>query len=171
VRWYVLLTDIDDLKRGRGGPPRKGVARVSLDRRTAFQGWSSPLAPDGEVEFVQPAKALSSLASRLEELKHLGNQTGAITPPMIFRALIEDFTRRDGVGPPFRVGKYVVDVFDGVYRWFQSSRISASGRQRMHRPAGTTSLSTLTNASAPRRSFEVRTTIFGDGPASSAQTG
>jgi PAS domain S-box-containing protein len=125
VRWYVLLTDIDDLKRAEEAL-RESVreSRLIVD---SIPGLVVALAPDGEVEFVN-GQGLEFFGQPLEELKHWGTN-GAIHPEDLPR-LMEDFTQAIASGRPFE-WEVRGRRFDGVYRWFQSRGYplrDASGR-------------------------------------------
>jgi PAS domain S-box-containing protein len=125
VRWYVLLTDVDDLKRAEEAL-RESVrqSRLIVD---SIPGLVVALAPDGEVEFVN-RQGVEFFGQPLEELKHWGTN-GAIHPDDLPR-LIEDFTYAIASGRPFE-WEVRGRRFDGVYRWFQSRGFplrDASGR-------------------------------------------
>jgi PAS domain-containing protein len=127
VRWYVLLTDIDDLKRAEEALHESvRESRLIVD---SIPGLVVALAPDGEVEFVN-RQGLEFFGQPLEELKHWGTN-GAIHPEDLPR-LIEDFTRAIASGLPFRVGS-TWSTFRRRLPLVSVSRISASGRQRAHR--------------------------------------
>ena len=114
VRWCVLLTDIDDLKRAQDAlRESEHESRLIVD---SIPGLVVALAPDGEVEFVN-RQGLEFFGQPLEELKHWGTN-GAIHPEDLLR-LIEDFTRAIASGHPFE-WEVRGRRFDGVYRWFQS---------------------------------------------------
>jgi PAS domain S-box-containing protein len=125
VRWYVLLTDIDDLKRAQDAlRESEHESRLIVD---SIPGLVVALAPDGEVEFVN-RQGLEFFGQPLEELKHWGTN-GAIHPEDLPR-LIEGFTRAIASGCPFE-WEVRGRRFDGVYRWFQSRGFplrDASGR-------------------------------------------
>jgi PAS domain S-box-containing protein len=125
VRWCVLLTDIDDLKRAQDAlRESEHESRLIVD---SIPGLVVALAPDGEVEFVN-RQGLEFFGQPLEELKHWGTN-GAIHPEDLPR-LIEDFTRAIASGCPFE-WEVRGRRFDGVYRWFQSRGFplrDASGR-------------------------------------------
>src|SRR5258706_2318067 len=124
VCWYVLLTDIDDLKRAQDAlRESEHESRLIVD---SIPGLVVALAPDGEVEFVN-RQGLEFFGQPLEELKHWGTN-GAIHPEDLPR-LIEDFTQAIASGQPFE-WEVRGRRFDGVYRWFQSRgypRNDASG--------------------------------------------
>src|SRR4029453_13516648 len=93
----------------------------------SLPGLVFPLAPDGEVEFVN-RQGVEFFGQPLAELKHWGTN-GAIHPEDLPR-LIEDFTRAIASGQPFE-WEVRGRRFDGVYRWFQSRGYplrDASGR-------------------------------------------
>ena len=125
VRWYVLLTDVDDLKRAEEAlRESERESRLIVD---SIPGLIVALAPDGEVEFVN-RQGLEFFGQPLEELKHWGTN-GAIHPEDLPR-LIENFTRAIASGCPFE-WEVRGRRFDGVYRWFQSRGFplrDASGR-------------------------------------------
>ena len=114
VRWCVLLTDIDDLKRAQDAlRESEHESRLIVD---SIPGLVVALAPDGEVEFVN-RQGLEFFGQPLEELKHWGTN-GAIHPEDLPR-LTEDFTHAIASGRPFE-WEVRGRRFDGVYRWFQS---------------------------------------------------
>src|SRR5258705_5059394 len=125
VRWCVLLTDIDDLKRAQDAlRESEHESRLIVD---SIPGLVVALAPDGEVEFVN-RQGQEFFGQPLEELKHWGTN-GAIHPEDLPR-LIEDFTHAIASGHPFE-WEVRGRRFDGVYRWFQSGGFplrDASGR-------------------------------------------
>ena len=125
VRWYVLLTDVDDLKRAEEAlRESERESRLIVD---SIPGLVVALAPDGEVEFVN-RQGVEFFGQPLEELKHWGTN-GAIHPEDLPR-LIEDFTDAIASGRPFE-WEVRGRRFDGVYRWFQSRGYplrDASGR-------------------------------------------
>jgi PAS domain S-box-containing protein len=114
VRWYVLLTDIDDLKRAEEAlRESERESRLIVD---SIPGLVVALAHDGEVEFVN-GQGLEFFGLPLEELKHWGTN-GAIHPEDLPQ-LMEDFTQAIASGQPFE-WEVRGRRFDGVYRWFQS---------------------------------------------------
>src|SRR6266550_7225044 len=114
VRWYVLLTAVDDLKRAEDAlRESERESRLIVD---SIPGLVVALAPDGQVEFVN-RQGLEFFGQPLEELKHWGTN-GAIHPEDLPR-LMEDFTRAIASGHPFE-WEVRGRRFDGVYRWFQS---------------------------------------------------
>jgi PAS domain S-box-containing protein len=114
ARWYVLLTDIDDLKRAEDAlRESERESRLIVD---SIPGFVAVFTPGGEVEFVN-RPILDYFGRTLEELKRWG--TGGTTHPEDLPRVVELFTHSIASGDPFEF-EVRARRFDGVYRWFQS---------------------------------------------------
>jgi len=112
--WYLLLTDIEDRKRGEEAlHTREFDARSLLDNTPGFLG---RLSPDGTPEiFNRPF--LQYLGKTVEEI---GNwRAGDIVHLDDLAHTIEVFGNAISTGQPFDF-EYRLRRFDGVYRWFQA---------------------------------------------------
>jgi PAS domain S-box-containing protein len=114
VRWYVLLSDIDDRKRTENAlRESERESRLIVD---SIPGLIAAFTPGGEVEFVN-RPTLEYFGTTLEELKRWA--TGGATHPEDLPRVVEVFTRSIVSGDPFEF-EVRARRFDGVYRWFQS---------------------------------------------------
>ena len=92
VRWYVLLSDIDDRKRAEDAlRDSERESRLIVD---SIPGLIAAFTPGGEVEFVN-RQVLEYFGGTLEELKRWG--TGGSTHPKDLPRVVERFTRFDRV--------------------------------------------------------------------------
>jgi PAS domain S-box-containing protein len=107
LRWYDLLTDIEDRKRA------EHASRSAID---AIAGLVAILAPNGEVETVN-RPLLDYFGRSLEELKNWGT-SDAVHPEDLPRVL-ELNTRGLASGLPFNF-ELRLRRFDGEYRWFDT---------------------------------------------------
>jgi len=112
--WYLLLTDIEDRKRGE-----EALRASELDARSLLDnipGFLTRLSPNGTLEmFNRPF--LQYLGKTLEDVKKW--KTSDICHPDDLAYLIEVFGNGISRGQPF---DYDVRLrrFDGVYRWFHN---------------------------------------------------
>jgi hypothetical protein len=114
VRWYVLLSDIDDRKRAESAlRESERESRLIVD---SIPGLIAAFTPGGQVEFVN-RQVLEYFGRTLEELKHWG--TGGSTHPEDLSRVVEGFSDSIASGEPFEFEVRAQRV-DGVYRWFQS---------------------------------------------------
>jgi PAS domain S-box-containing protein len=114
VRWYVLLTDINDRKLAEDAlRESERESRLVVD---SIPGLVAVFTAAGDVEFVN-RQVLEYFGMTLEELKHWG--TGRATHPEDLPRVVELFTRSIVSGEPFDF-EVRARRFDGVYRWFQS---------------------------------------------------
>ena len=114
LRWYVLLSDIDDRKRAENAlRESERESRLIVD---SIPGFIAAFTPGGELEFVN-RPILDYFGKTLEELKHWG--TDGTTHPEDLPHIVELFTRSIASGDPFEF-EVRARRFDGVYRWFQS---------------------------------------------------
>ena len=114
LRWYVLLSDIDDRKRAENAlRESERESRLIVD---SIPGFIAAFTPGGDLEFVN-RPILDYFGKTLEELKHWG--TDGTTHPEDLPHIVELFTRSIASGDPFEFEVHA-RRFDGVYRWFQS---------------------------------------------------
>ena len=114
VRWYVLLSDIDDRKRAESAlHESERESRLIVD---SIPGLITAFTPEGELEFVN-RPVLEYLGKTLEELK--GWESGGMTHPQDLPRVLELFGNSITSGEPFEF-EVRARRFDGVYRWFQS---------------------------------------------------
>jgi PAS domain S-box-containing protein len=114
LRWYVLLSDIDDRKRAETAlRESERDSRLIVD---SIPGFIAAFTPGGELEFVN--RPISEYFGKtFEELKRWG--TGGMTHPEDLPRVVELFTQSMASGEPFEI-ELRARRFDGVYRWFQS---------------------------------------------------
>ncbi|HEY8562547.1 MAG TPA: PAS domain-containing protein [Pyrinomonadaceae bacterium] len=114
VRWYCLMTDIDERKRAE-------EALAASERELflivdSLPGMVATFTPGGELEFVN-RQILEYFGKSLEELKRWG--TGETLHPEEKARVAESFARAMTTGEPFEFeSRY--RRFDGVYRWHHS---------------------------------------------------
>jgi PAS domain S-box-containing protein len=114
LRWYVLLSDIDDRKRAENALRESELeSRLIVD---SIPGFIAGFTPGGELEFVN-RPIFEYFGKTLEELKQWGSD-GTIHPEDNPRA-VEVFTQSIASGDSFEM-ELRARRFDGVYRWFQS---------------------------------------------------
>ena len=114
LRWYVLLSDIDDRKRAENAlRESERESRLIVD---SIPGLVAVFTPDGELEFVN-RPIVEYFGHTLEELKHWG--AGGTTHPEDLPRVVELFARSIASGDPFEI-ELRARRFDGAYRWFQS---------------------------------------------------
>ena len=114
LRWYVLLSDIDDRKRAEHVlRDSERESRLIVD---SIPGLIAAFTPGGELEFVN-RPIFGYFGRTLEELKRWG--TGGMTHPEDLPRVVELFTQSIATGDPFEI-ELRARRFDGVYRWFQS---------------------------------------------------
>ena len=114
LRWYVLLSDIDDRKRAENA--LRESERESSLIVDSIPGFIAAFTPGGELEFVN-RPIFEYFGKTLEELKRWG--TGGMTHPEDLPRVVELFTHSIASGDPFEI-ELRAQRFDGVYRWFQS---------------------------------------------------
>ena len=114
LRWYVLLSDIDDRKRAEHAlRESERESRLIVD---SIPGFIAAFTPGGELEFVN-RPIFEYFGETLEELKHWG--TSGMVHPEDLPLVVERFTQSIASGDAFEV-ELRARRFDGVYRWFQS---------------------------------------------------
>jgi PAS domain S-box-containing protein len=114
LRWYVLLSDIDDRKRAENALRESELeSRLIVD---SIPGFIAGFTPGGELEFVN-RPIFEYFGKTLEELKQWGSDD-TIHPEDNPRA-VEVFTQSIASGDSFEM-ELRARRFDGVYRWFQS---------------------------------------------------
>jgi PAS domain S-box-containing protein len=114
VRWYVLISDIDDRKRAENAlRESERESRLVVD---SIPGFIAAFTPAGALEFVN-RPILDYFGRTLAELKGWG--AGGMTHPEDFPRVVDLFTRSVASGDPFEF-EVRARRFDGVYRWFQS---------------------------------------------------
>ena len=114
VRWFVLLSDIDDRKRAENAVREsERESRLIVD---SIPGFIAAFTPTGELEFVN-RPILDYFGRTFEELKHWG--TSGMTHPEDLPRIAELFARSVASGDPFEF-EVRARRFDGIYRWFQS---------------------------------------------------
>jgi PAS domain S-box-containing protein len=112
--WYVVLTDIDDIKRAEHAlRESERESRLIVD---SIPGLVAAFTPAGELEFVN-RQVLEYFGRTLEELKRWGTD-GTIHPDDNPR-VVELFTRAIASDEPFEL-ELRARRFDGVYGWLQS---------------------------------------------------
>ena len=113
VRWYVLLTDIDDLKRIEDAlRERERESSLIID---SIPGGAAIMTREGEVEFVNK-RIVDYFGRTLEDLKAWGSNN-AVHPddlPHVIEAFRHSLATGDAYDTEERLRR-----FDGVYRWFQ----------------------------------------------------
>ena len=155
VRWYVLLTDIDDLKRAEEAlRESERESRLIVD---TIPGLVVALAPDGEVEFVNrqgleffghAARGAQALGDKRRDTSRRSSAADRRTSP-----------RRSRRANPFE-WEVRGRRFDGVYRWFQSRGFPLRDAERAHRALVQLAHRISTTASAPRRNSGGPTTVL-----------
>jgi PAS domain S-box-containing protein len=114
LRWYVLLSDIEDRKRAEDAlRENERESRLIVD---SIPGLVAVFTPGGELEFVN-RPIFEYFGKTLEDLKRWG--TGGMTHPEDLPRVVELFTQSIASGEPFEI-ELRARRFDGVYRWFQS---------------------------------------------------
>jgi PAS domain S-box-containing protein len=114
VRWYDLLTDIEDRKRAEQAlRESERNARSAID---GIAGMVAILAPNGEVETVN-RQNLEYFGLSLKELKNWG--TSDFIHPEELPVAIELVKRGLASGLPFNF-ELRLRRFDGEYRWFDT---------------------------------------------------
>jgi PAS domain S-box-containing protein len=114
LRWFVLLSDIDDRKRAENAlRESERESRLIVD---TIPGFIVVHTAGGELEFVN-RPMFEYFGKTFEELKHWG--TGGMTHPEDHARAVESFTRSIASGEPFEI-ELRARRFDGVYRWFRS---------------------------------------------------
>jgi PAS domain S-box-containing protein len=117
VRWYNLLTDIDDLKHAEQAlRERERNLRSAID---GIPGLVGILAPNGEVEAVN-RQIIEYCGQSIEELKNWG-VNGTVHHEDLPH-VAEIFTRSIAEGIPYQIEQRL-RRFDGVYRWFDNRGI------------------------------------------------
>jgi PAS domain S-box-containing protein len=113
VRWYVLLTDIDEKRQAREVlRAREGELRQIVDN---IPVQISLLSPTGSVELINQ-QILDYTQRTKEELQARGMNDLVHSEDLPHA--IERFTERLSTGDPFEI-VYRMRRFDGVYRWFE----------------------------------------------------
>ncbi len=113
IRWYVLLTDIDDLKRvAEALHESEHESRLIVDRIPGIVGIHSP---SGEIEILNQ-RMLEYFGRSLEEMRHWG-EDDTVHPEDLPR-VIQLFTHALASEEPLEY-EARLRRFDGVYRWFQ----------------------------------------------------
>ena len=113
VRWYVLLTDIEDLKRAEEAlHESERESRLIVDRIPGIVGTYSP---SGEIELLNQ-RMLEYFGRSLEEMRHWG-ENDSFHPddlPRVIQLFTHALERQEPLEYEARLRR-----FDGVYRWFQ----------------------------------------------------
>jgi PAS domain S-box-containing protein len=113
VRWYFLLTEIDDRKRAEEALRESEYeARLIVDSIPGMVGLTSPT---GNLEMVS-RQALKFFGKTIEELSEWG--TNDTIHPEDLPGVIEAFTRAITTGRPYEFPARFKRA-DGVYRWLQ----------------------------------------------------
>jgi PAS domain S-box-containing protein len=114
VRWYTLLTDIDDRKRAEEAlAASERNLRLIVD---SIPGMIAVFSADGELQFVNN-QLIEYFGAPLEEQKKW--RTNGFTHPEDTARSVEVFARSIASGEPYDV-EVRARRFDGVYRWFHS---------------------------------------------------
>ena len=115
LRWYVLLTDIDDRKRAENLlRDSERNSRLIVD---SIPGLVALLTAAGEPEFVNH-QILEYTGRTPEELKQWG--TSDIIHPEDLPYVIQVFTQAIDSGSPYEIVQRLRRS-DGAYRWFQNN--------------------------------------------------
>ena len=113
LRWYVLLTDIDERRRAEADlHARARESRMIMDNIPGLVGVS---APSGEVELLNQ-RLLEYFGKTLEEMSNW-EKNDVIHPedlPRVIRVLAQSLASERPLENEARLRR-----FDGVYRWFQ----------------------------------------------------
>jgi PAS domain S-box-containing protein len=113
VRWYFLLTDVDDRKRAEERlREREFDARLTLDSIPGMVGQTSPT---GNLEMVSQ-QALEFFGKTIEELSEWG--TNDTIHPEDLPGVIDAFSRAIVTGRPYEFPARFRRA-DGAYRWLQ----------------------------------------------------
>ena len=113
VRWYFLLTEIDDRKRAEEALRESEYeARLIVD---SIPGMVGLTLPTGNLEMVS-RQALKFFGKTIEELNEWG--TNDTIHPEDLPGVIEAFTRAITTGRPYEFPARFKRA-DGVYRWLQ----------------------------------------------------
>ena len=117
VRWYVLLTDIEDRKRAEQAlRERERSLRLAID---GIDGLVGVLAPNGELEAAN-RRLFEYFGRSLEELKNWG--TNDIVHPEDLPRILDLVMRGVASEIPFNF-ELRVRRFDGEYRWFENRHV------------------------------------------------
>ena len=147
LRWYVLLTDIDERKRAEDAlRESERESRLIVD---SIPGLVAAFTPGGELEFVN-RPILEYFGKTLEELKQWG--TGGTTHPEDLPASSRSSHGRSHRVNPSR-SKYVLDVSMASTAGFSLAAFRFGIRTGTS-SAGTTCSSTSTSANAPSRNCD-----------------
>jgi PAS domain S-box-containing protein len=119
VRWYVLLTDIDDLKRAEEAlQESERESRLIVDRIPGIVGTYSP---SGEIEVLNQ-RMLEYFGKPMEEMRNW--EENDIFHPEDRARAFQLFTHALASQEPLEY-EARLRRFDGVYRWFQVRAIPA----------------------------------------------
>jgi PAS domain S-box-containing protein len=117
VRWYVLLTDIEDRKRAEQAlRERERSLRLAID---GIDGLVGVLAPNGELEAAN-RQLFEYFGRSLEELKNWG--TNDTVHPEDLPRILDLVMRGVASEIPFNF-ELRVRRFDGEYRWFENRHV------------------------------------------------
>jgi PAS domain S-box-containing protein len=117
VRWYVLLTDIEDRKRAEQAlRERERSLRLAID---GIDGLVGVLAPNGELEAAN-RRLFEYFGRSLEELKNWG--TNDTVHPEDLPRILDLVMRGVASEIPFNF-ELRVRRFDGEYRWFENRHV------------------------------------------------
>src|ERR1700761_355606 len=117
VRWYVLLTDIEDRKRAEQAlRERERSLRLAID---GIDGLVGVLGPNGELEAAN-RRLFEYFGQSLEELKNWG--TNDTVHPEDLPRILDLVMRGVASEIPFNF-ELRVRRFDGEYRWFENRHV------------------------------------------------